>query len=96
MDNSNINARNLGSKGLHLNSTGTSRLRENLLSSIKPFWKAKGCQSIINDKKIEREHPWVFDSTLSTSINDSEDQAENRNLKAITNWQTETVPSLGD
>ena len=35
--NRNINARNLGNKGLHLNPTGTSRLAKNLLSSIKSF-----------------------------------------------------------
>ena len=37
IDNRNINARNLGNKGLHLNPTGTSRLVKNLLSSIKGF-----------------------------------------------------------
>ena len=37
IDNRNINARNLGNKGLHLNLTGTSRLEKNLLSSIKSF-----------------------------------------------------------
>ena len=37
IDNRNINARNLGNKGLHLNPTGTSRLAKNLLSSIKSF-----------------------------------------------------------
>ena len=36
-DNRNINARNLGNKGLHLDSTGTSRPAENLLNSIKSF-----------------------------------------------------------
>ena len=35
--NRNINARNLGNKGLHLNPTGTSHLAKNLLSSIKSF-----------------------------------------------------------
>ena len=35
--NRNINAKNLGSKGLHLNPAGTSRLAKNLLSSIKSF-----------------------------------------------------------
>ena len=37
IDNRNINSRNLGNKGLHLNPTGTSRLAKNLLSSIKSF-----------------------------------------------------------
>ena len=37
IDNRNINARNLGYKGLHLNPTGTSCLAKNLLSSIKSF-----------------------------------------------------------
>ena len=37
IDNRNINARNLGKKGLHLNPTDTSRLAKNLLSSIKNF-----------------------------------------------------------
>ena len=41
IDNRNINARNLGNKGLHLNPTGTSRLAKNLLNSIKSFWKSK-------------------------------------------------------
>ena len=35
IDNRNINARNLGNKGLYLNLTGTSSLPKNLLSSIK-------------------------------------------------------------
>ena len=33
--NRNINAKNLGSKGLHLNPTGKSRLAKNISSSIK-------------------------------------------------------------
>ena len=37
IDNRNINARNLGNKGLHLNPTGTSCLGKNILSSIKSF-----------------------------------------------------------
>ena len=37
IDNRNINARNLGNKGLHLNPTGISCLAKNLLSSIKGF-----------------------------------------------------------
>ena len=37
IDNRNINARNLGNKGLHLNPTGTSRLAKNLVSSIRRF-----------------------------------------------------------
>ena len=37
IDNRNINARNLGNKGLYLNPTGSSRLAKNLLSSIKSF-----------------------------------------------------------
>ena len=37
IDNRNINARNLGNKGLHLNPIGTSRLAKNLLSCIKSF-----------------------------------------------------------
>ena len=37
IDNRNINSRNLGNKGLHLNPTGTSRLAKNILSSIKSF-----------------------------------------------------------
>ena len=41
IDGRNINARNFGNKGLHLNPTGTSRLAKNLLSSIKSFCKAK-------------------------------------------------------
>ena len=35
IDNRNINTRNIGKKGLHLNPAGTSRLAKNLLSSIK-------------------------------------------------------------
>ena len=37
IDDRNINARNLGNKGLHLNPTGTSRLAKNLLSFLKSF-----------------------------------------------------------
>ena len=37
IDNRNINARNLGNKGLHLDPKGTSRLAKNLLSSMKSF-----------------------------------------------------------
>ena len=74
IDNRTINARNLGNKGLHLNPTGTSRLAKNLLSSIKSFWKAKGCPGISNENNIEPEHPLVFDSEIPTSINDGVDQ----------------------
>ena len=37
IDNRNINARNFGNRGLHLNPTGTCRLVKNILSSIKSF-----------------------------------------------------------
>ena len=37
IDNRNINARNLGNTGLHLDPKGTSRLAKNLLSSMKSF-----------------------------------------------------------
>ena len=84
IDNRNISARNLGNKGLHLNPTGKSRLAKNFLSSVKSFWKAKGCPGIINDNNIEPERP-VFDSAMPTFINDSEDQPEYKNLKALTN-----------
>ena len=64
IDNRNINARNLGNKVLHLNPIGTSRLATNLLSSIKSFWKAKGCPDISNENNIEPEHPLLFDSEI--------------------------------
>ena len=63
---------------MHLNPTGTSRLAKNLLSSIKSFWKAKGCPGIINENNIEPEHPLVFDSEMPTSIHNSVDQPEKR------------------
>ena len=37
IENRNINARNLGNKGLHLNPPGTSHLAKNLFCSIKSF-----------------------------------------------------------
>ena len=89
IDNRIINARNLGKKGLYLNPTGTSRLAKNLLSSIKSSWKVNGCRGIINDKNIEPEYPLVLDSAMPTSINNSEDQPENKNLKVLTNIRLE-------
>ena len=70
---------------MHLNPTGTSRLAKNILSSIKSFWKAKGCPCIIIENNIEPEHPSVFDSEMPTSINRNENQPEKRNLKVLTN-----------
>ena len=53
------------------------------------LWKsdnlAKGFPCIINENNIEPEHPLVFDSEMPTSINNSVDQPEKRNLKALTN-----------
>ena len=89
IDNRIINARNLGKKGLYLNPTGTSRLAKNLLSSIKSSWKVNRCRGIINDKNIEPEYPLVLDSAMPTSINNSEDQPENKNLKVLTNIRLE-------
>ena len=40
---------------------------------------------ILNENNIELEHPLVFDSEIPTSINNSVDQPEKRNLKALTN-----------
>ena len=70
---------------MHLNPTGTSRLAKNLLSSIKSVSKAKGCPGIINENNIEPGHSSVFDSEMPTTINNSEDQPEKINLKALTN-----------
>ena len=84
-DNRNINARNLGNKGLHVNPASTSHLAKNLLGSIKRFLKAEGCPGILNVNNIEPEHSSVFDSAMPTSKNNSEDQPENRNLKPLTN-----------
>ena len=79
--NRNINARNPGNKGLYLNPTGTSHLAKNLLSSIKGFWKAKGCPGISNENNIEPEYPLLFDSEIPTSINNSVDEPGKINLK---------------
>ena len=53
------------------------------------LWKsdnlAKGFPCIINENNIEPEHPLVFDSEMLTSINNSVDQPEKRNLKVLTN-----------
>ena len=53
------------------------------------LWKsdnlAKGFPCIINENNIEPEHPLVFDSEMPTSINNSVDQPEKRNLKVLTN-----------
>ena len=73
IDNRNINARNLGNKGLYLNPTGANSLAKNLLSSIKSFWIAKGCSGIINENNIEPEYPLLFDSEMATSINSGVD-----------------------
>ena len=40
---------------------------------------------ILNENNTELEHPLVFDSEIPTSINNSVDQPEKRNLKALTN-----------
>ena len=86
IDNRNIDPRKLCKKCLQLNLTGTSRLLKNLFwSLIKIFGKVKGSPGIINDEKIKPEHPSVFDSALPISVNNSEDQPENRNLKVLTN-----------
>ena len=97
IDNRNINARNLSKKGLHLNPTSSSRLAKNLLSSIKSFWKVKGCPGVINDNNIEPGHSSVFCSAMPSSINNSEDQLENRNLKGLTNirLKNRNLPIIG-
>ena len=97
IDNRNINARNLSKKGLHLNPTSSSRLAKNLLSSIKSFWKVKGCPGIINDNNIEPGHSSVFCSAMPSSMNNNEDQLENRNLKGLTNirLKNRNLPIIG-
>ena len=85
IDNRNDNARNVGKKDLHLNPRSTSHLAKIFLSFIASFWKSKGCPGIINENDVEPEHPLVFDSEMPTSINNSVDQPEKRNLKALTN-----------
>ena len=97
IDNRNINAINLGNKGLHLNPTGTTCLGKNILSSMKSFWKVKGCPGIINDNKIEPEHPSVFDSAMPTSINNNKDQPEKRILKVLPNirLKNRNCPNVG-
>ena len=47
--------------------------------------KSKRMSSIFNENNIEPEHPLVFDAEIFTSINDSVDQPEQRNLKDLTN-----------
>ena len=51
----------------------------------KKFLKSKRMSSIFNENNIEPEHPLVFDAEIFTSINDSVDQPEQRNLKDLTN-----------
>ena len=46
--------------------------------------KSKRMSSIFNENNIEPEHPLVFDAEIFTSINDSVDQPEQRNLKYLT------------
>ena len=46
--------------------------------------KSKRMSSIFNENNIEPEHPLVFDAEIFTSINDSVDQPEQRNLKDLT------------
>ena len=93
IDNRNINARNLGNKCLHLNPTGTSRLAKNLLSSIKSFWKAKGCLGIINEKNIEPEHSLVLD--LNAHLNKLECgptwKIKFKSLDQYKEWKTEAT-----
>ena len=84
IDNRNINALNLGNKGLHLNPTGTSCLAKSILSSIESIWKPKECPGVINDNNIDAKYPSVFDFARPTTINDSEYEPENRNLRALT------------
>ena len=55
------------------------------LSSIKVFRKAKASPGIISENYIEPELPSVFNSEMLISKNNSEDQPEKRNLKALTN-----------
>ena len=107
--NRNINAINLGNKGLHLNPTGTSCLAKSILSSIKSTWKPKECPGVINDNKpeecpgvindnnIDAEYPSVFDFAMPTTINDSEYEPENKNLRALTNikLKSQNRPIIG-
>ena len=59
------------------------------MTATSILWKsdnlAKGFPCIINENNIEPEHPLVFDSEMPTSINNSLDEPEKRNLKALTN-----------
>ena len=47
--------------------------------------KSKRMSSIFNENNIEPEHPLVFDAEIFTSINNSVNQPEQRNLKDLTN-----------
>ena len=50
----------------------------------KKFLESKRMSSTFNENNIEPEHPLVFDAEIFTSINDSVDQPEQRNLKDLT------------
>ena len=49
---------------------------------------------ILNENNTELEHPLVFDSEIPTSINNSVDQPEKRNLKALTNIRLKNRKNL--
>ena len=55
------------------------------LKLYKTFWKVNGCPDIINDNNIDPEHSSKFDSAMPMSINNSENQPVNINLKGLTN-----------
>ena len=72
INNSNINVRHPGGKGLHLNQSGSNLLRKNFLNAIEKFWKAKGRSDISNNSLIESERPFRPESaSLSRSSNTS-------------------------
>ena len=84
VDNRNINHRNLGQKGLHLNQSGTSRFAKNIFSIIKGFRIIKGCPGISNIR--EPDHPLLrceHPSELSENRIDESYSSDLNSLKKV-------------
>ena len=62
INNVNINVRQLESKGLQFNQSGSNLLSKNFVNPIEKFWKNIGCSDISSNSLVESEHPFRSES----------------------------------
>ena len=71
VNNDNINARHLGSKGLLLNQSGSKLSSKSFLNTVEKFWKTKGSSEISNNRLVQPEDPFKPESSSSSRSNTS-------------------------